>query len=224
MTGINMIFDVRADPLLKKFDAMRRGSRRALIDAMDDLITTHNRRWAKRFRSYPGPRSAMESPHPVGRLYARSGALIRGYRRFPAVTSGDTLRAKAVLVARQALVQEKGTKGLPGGAIRPKRGKYLTVPLPEALTPSGRPRFGPKLIKGSSGYTTSTGLKTELRISSGGNPIIWAQFGETWKPIYVLRTKVSFPGRLGFFKTWKDMKKFRELRLQKAMKIIVRKK
>ena len=38
-------------------------------------------------------------------------------------------------------VQEEGSGYLPGGAITPKRGKFLAIPMGPALTPAGVPRF-----------------------------------------------------------------------------------
>jgi len=43
-----------------------------------------------------------------------------------------------------ARLREYGTAGLPGGVLRPKRAKFLAIPLPAALTASGVARGAPR--------------------------------------------------------------------------------
>jgi hypothetical protein len=121
-------------------------------------------------------------------LSKRSGALmsaITGSVR----TTGDTLNT---------VRGEIGTPGIPYGAIQeyggkivPKTAKYLAIPLPAALNANGTPmRKGPREWP-----------NTFCAMSRNGNLIIFQRRGTNVVPLYVLKTSVIIPPRLGMRKT-----------------------
>lgn len=75
-----------------------------------------------------------------------------------------------------------------GGTIRPKKKKWLTVPIGEALTPSGAPRGSARDFKG-----------TFFAWSRKGNLILFGQSpvggGKKIVPLFVLKKMVRIPGR-----------------------------
>jgi hypothetical protein len=78
-----------------------------------------------------------------------------------------------------------------GATIRPKKGKYLTVPLPAALDSRGVP------------YRRSARDwdNTFVARSKKGNLIIFQRRGVQITPLYVLKTSVKIPARLGMGQT-----------------------
>ena len=74
-----------------------------------------------------------------------------------------------------------------GATIRPKNGKYLAIPLPAALDARGVPlKLGPRQWD-----------NTFVATSKNGNLIIFQRRGATIIPLYVLKTEVTIPPRLG---------------------------
>jgi hypothetical protein len=74
-----------------------------------------------------------------------------------------------------------------GGTITPKKGKYLTVPLPAALDGAGVP------LRASA----RDWEKTFVIRSKSGNLLICRREGKQIVPLYVLVTQVVIPPRLG---------------------------
>ncbi|WP_113155973.1 hypothetical protein [Nitratireductor sp. OM-1] len=74
-----------------------------------------------------------------------------------------------------------------GATIKPKSAKYLTVPLPAALNSDGTP------IKKSAREWPNTFVAR----SKAGNLIIFQRRGAQIIPLYVLKTSVTIPPRLG---------------------------
>lgn len=76
-----------------------------------------------------------------------------------------------------------------GGTVKPKRGKYLSIPLDAAKTSTGASRYtSPRDVPG-------------LRFggfSKAGNPLLRLD----GVPMYVLVKSVKIPKRLGMFDTW----------------------
>lgn len=115
--------------------------------------------------------------------------------------SGNTMRAVAdsVRVQGSKLSDVQGMIGGPvylriheyGGTIRPKRAKYLAIPLPEALDSRGVPkRRGPRDWK-----------NTFVAKSKKGNLLIFQKRGKDIVPLYALKSEVRIPARLGMKKT-----------------------
>lgn len=78
-----------------------------------------------------------------------------------------------------------------GATIKPKKVKFLTVPLPAALDGRGVP------IKRSARDWDNTFVAK----SKAGNLIIFQKRGTQIVPLYVLRTEVTIPPRLGMRET-----------------------
>lgn len=78
-----------------------------------------------------------------------------------------------------------------GATIRPKNGKYLTVPLPAALDSRGVP-----LKKSARDWAN-----TFVARSKKGNLLIFQRRGSQIVPLYVLKTSVKIPARLGMGET-----------------------
>ena len=78
-----------------------------------------------------------------------------------------------------------------GGTITAKNGKYLAIPLPAALDSSGLPlQSSPRDWPG-----------TFCAMSKAGNLLIFQRRGTNIVPLYVLKTEVTIPPRLGMRKT-----------------------
>lgn len=74
-----------------------------------------------------------------------------------------------------------------GGTITPKRSKYLTIPLPAALDKRGMP------IHSSARDWPNTFVQRSKR----GNLLIFQKRGTQIVPLYVLKSSVFLPARLG---------------------------
>jgi hypothetical protein len=78
-----------------------------------------------------------------------------------------------------------------GGTITAKNGKYLAIPLPAALDSSGLPlQSSPR-----------DWPNTFCAMSKAGNLLIFQRRGTNIVPLYVLKTEVTIPPRLGMRKT-----------------------
>jgi hypothetical protein len=144
---------------------------------------THQRAMAKRFVPY-----GAGDP-----IQTRSGTLRRS---FGFEVREDTLRLFSEGAA-YARIQEEG------GTIRPKNKRYLTVPLPDALTPGGSLKGGARLVPRGRKYETADGDPTFIFRSKRGNLLVGARArnGAT-RLLYVLKTQVSLRARLGFRETF----------------------
>ena len=98
-----------------------------------------------------------------------------------------------------------------GGVIRPKRAKYLTIPLRDAMTASGVQRYP----DGARGLFTSypdqmsvvrSPKSGNLFIVSDGKPGAKTAKGKNSKTqwLYILKKSVKIPPRLGFRKTFES--------------------
>jgi hypothetical protein len=74
-----------------------------------------------------------------------------------------------------------------GGVIRPRNGRYLTVPLPPALHSNGTPKK----------RSARDWNDTFIQRSRNGNLLIFQQRGRDIIPLYVLKEQVYIPPRLG---------------------------
>lgn len=136
-------------------------------------------------------------------LMRRTGALVRSLRSTPATRIGSTIDARSHIGrgAPYARVHEKGA------TIRPKKGRYLTIPLDAAKTPAGVPRAAAKLRNvGGKWQTTNkvpgaSGLDTFI-FSKGQRKFIAVRSGGGLLPLYVLKRQVRISARLGFRDTF----------------------
>lgn len=142
---------------------------RSFLDAVAEaLATRHGGSW-------PG----ATTPKTLSR---RSGAMLNSIVTSVKVEGQtfETIRGTigGSMVAR---VQEFGA------TITPKKAKFLTIPLPAALNSNGTP------IKKSAREWENTFVAR----SKAGNLIIFQRRGAQIVPLYVLKTNVTIPPRLG---------------------------
>ena len=78
-----------------------------------------------------------------------------------------------------------------GATIRPKKAKYLAIPLPEALNANGTPKLAsPRQWK-----------NTFVKQSKAGNLLIFQKRGRQIVPLFVLKKEVKIRPRLGLGET-----------------------
>lgn len=130
------------------------------------------------------------NPWPMGTtsktLATRSGHLLE-YMADSIKVEGETIASLRgeISVPHDRKIHEHG------GVLRPKRAKYLTVPLPAALDSRGVP-----LKKSARDWKDTFVLR-----SKAGNLLIVQKKGASIVPLYVLKKEVSIPPRLGMLDT-----------------------
>lgn len=136
------------------------------------LVERHGTPW-------PGGTSAKS-------LSKRSGALVTELENSVKMR-GKTFRGLQayLVVGFPAVIHEFGA------TIKPKKAKYLTIPLPAALDSKGVP------LKKSPREWGNTFVAR----SRAGNLIIFQNRGAHIVPLYVLRSSVTIPPRLGLRET-----------------------
>lgn len=119
-------------------------------------------------------------------LSKRSGALLNSIIESVNVAGEtfDTIKGE-IGGSRIARVHEFGA------VIKPKKAKYLTIPLPAALNSNGTP------IKQSARMWD----KTFVARTKAGNLVIFRKVNTKVVPLYVLKTSVKIPPRLGMQRT-----------------------
>lgn len=176
----------------------------------------HVREMARRFSPYGSGSAAGFG----GSIQTRSGALRRS---FGFTVEGGGEESRVVMFSGgtgYSRIQELG------GTITPKRRRFLTVPLPRALTPAGVLKGGARLVKRGDGYYTADGQRTVLFTSKRGNSIIASVSGSgrsrKLTPLYVLRSSVRLRPRLGFVRTFRDKTEpFFQAELARAVKEVL---
>lgn len=132
------------------------------------------------------------------KLQIRTGDLRRSIgSKVERTADGQLLRV--VAATRYARLQEEG------GTIKPVRRKYLTVPLPAALAPSGALSGRFVLRPAARGYTTDEG-PTFIRRSKAGNLLVFVKPNSGGKPypVYVLKSSTTIPPRFRFARTFSE--------------------
>lgn len=179
--------------VLKAFpSALNQEMRKAFTDHgnvfIDTMIT-------KRFRGYSGPKNTGTI------LQNRTGSLRRSFGK--SVLGGTAGKPLTLLVYSQgvkyARLQEYG------GTIRPKRAKNLTIPLDDALTGSGAPRYTSArdlLSRYPEDVFFFTSKKGNTFLASYGKPGGKRRKEEDVQLLYILKKQVEVPARLGFRDTW----------------------
>lgn len=155
-----------------------------------------------------------------GRLHNRTGALRRSVRIRK--VRGGVRMSVGGKNAPHAITQELG------GVIRPRRGKYLTIPLPNALAASGA-QSGKYRIRQRGGRFETDAGPTFIFKSRAGNLIVGVRrknrksFDARRDSLYILKRSVKIPPRL---KAWETAqmdsphgRAFR-LRLTRRMKLL----
>jgi hypothetical protein len=149
-------------------------------------------------------------------LHVRTGALRRSIRPKPVQVTGTKV-ISGILAGTVYSVVHIGKAGRKT-TIRPRRGKYLAIPLKAALTPSGVARGTPR---------GGTWGKTSVAKSKAGNLIIWGRkimrsknehenrLGNKIIPLFILKKSVTIPTRIHP----KDIMAWATPRLTKEMSI-----
>jgi hypothetical protein len=138
-----------------------------------------------------------------GFIQRRSGALGRSFN----------FEATPTSVAIYSAGQKYARKQELGGVITPTSRRFMTIPLPPALTPSGVLKGGARLVQrgttstGRPKYVTADGAPTVLFRGRSGSLIIASEgTGSRARltPLYVLKESVRLRPRLGFEKTFRE--------------------
>jgi len=154
--------------------------RKTLNDYMEGVVKSVA---ARADGAYPGGTSPAGA-FP-GTLSKRSGGLLASLNPDRITVTGDGLSEIAVSFTLTGIanVHERGA------TIRPKRAKYLTIPLPAALTKRGTP-----IKPNARAWKNTFVLK-----SKKGNLLIMQKKGKgDMVPLYVLKKQVVIPKRLAF--------------------------
>ena len=141
-------------------------------------------------------------------LQRRNGDLVKSIRtsRIKELRGGGA-RGSTFTTSRYAPIHEFG------GTIRPKRAKFLRVPLSSTLTPSGVAREENDIREVGGRWQTKDGRPTFIH--KGG---IFAE-GLDGQPklLYSLRRSVTIKPRLRWFDTWDSLEAKRSLRIRSAV-------
>jgi hypothetical protein len=172
LKGLNAVADSVHRSLDKAPQYISEELRSYLDSVAEALATRHGKAW-------PGGTSANT-------LSKRSGHLIEAISESVKVegTTIATVSGTIAIPANRA-IHEKG------GVLKPKQAKYLTIPLPAALDSKGIP-----LKKSAKDWENTFIIK-----SKAGNLLIVQKQGIQLVPLYVLKTEVYIPPRLGMGKT-----------------------
>ena len=167
------------------------------------------------FVGYSNPRTAED------RLQNRSGDA--GLRRATSYDvsgefgGGSPLTLTAFVAGKKyARMQEFG------GTIKPKSGKFLTIPVADNLTPGGRVRYS-SFRDLRERYPDQTYLvpakKGGWLLFSDGKPGAKPPKNGKAKPqlLFVLKPQVTIPPRFGFKKTWDSLAGDRRQKLEAAL-------
>jgi len=115
-------------------------------------------------------------------LHRRSGNLARQVA-FTLAEGTDTVTGR-VGVIKQGPALAYANMHMTGGRIVPKRGQYLTIPLPAALTSAGVPRFTARQVPNAFFIKSKRGNLLLVRKRAGGI-----------EPLFVLKREVHLPKR-----------------------------
>lgn len=125
---------------------------------------------------------------PGGGLATRTGGLKRSFQMKLTGRTLKSMRLSVVSDSPYAAIHEYG------GTIRPKKGRYLTIPLDAAKTAAGVARGGARMFD-----------NTFVQKSRAGNLIIFQKKGDRIIPLFVLKESVRIPKRLGLRTLWRQL-------------------
>jgi len=165
------------EALAKDWDGSAKRLSAELRDFLDEVAKALTGRHSG---AWPGGTAAQT-------LSKRSGALVDSIIKSVTVSGEtfDTIQGTIGAGVPYAAIQEFG------GTINAKNRKYLCIPLPAALNGQGLP------LKSSPRDWPNTFVKQ----SKAGNLLIFQKRGTSIVPLYVLKTSVQIPPRLGLKKT-----------------------
>lgn len=168
---------------------------RELRKSLRDIGAFHTRRM-QRGRFVPFVHGARPD-----KLQNRTGSLRRSFQWRVDGTQLGSLQLSLFTDSPYAPIQETG------GTIRPKRKRFLRIPLRPALTAGGAPSGRAALRPTPNGFVTDLGPTFIFKGRSGGLFIgIKGQniAGGRPKAFYVLKKQVTIEDRLGFVETFTD--------------------
>jgi len=126
---------------------------------------------------------------PSDPLQVRTGKLAQTVRGHKTGSGADTV---AHITAGSSTVPYAGVQEY-GDTIRPKKAKYLRVPLSDILTDRGAVKGEYEIVeRASGGYSTAGGNPTWI----SGRAIMVMENGKP-RPIWALMTEAKIPPRLG---------------------------
>lgn len=127
-----------------------------------------------------------ERGDPVQLRSGRTKASVASY------TDKQQLRGITGTPVEWARMLEWGTEGLPGGKLTPRLAKVLAVPLPAALTDSGKSRGGPRDL--GQKYDAAFWMKKP----GWKDPIFFGKKGDRLVALFVGKKEVTIEGRAPF--------------------------
>lgn len=186
--------------------------RREMANAADLMVAAHNSAMLTSFRGYTG------DPNNTGKLQRRNGFLKNAMR---ARYEGDATKIEASSYVAGPLIYARLQEL--GGEVRPKRRRYLTVPLDAVRTARGVVRKGAFPTRVGGQWMTEQklpGLKsreTFIKRSANGTPVIYGT-GRDGRPVplWALKKRIRIKPRLGFMRTWDRQEPTRLKILEKA--------
>jgi len=135
-------------------------------------------------------------------LKRRSSSLIRSFFHLVEGEALDGLTGTVFSTSRYARVHEEGRR------ITPVRAKYLTIPLPDALYPSGVPRYPVNYERGQTlrQVLDDEFIKTGVAKTHRGTLILWGQkrLGEEPQELFLLLKATEIPARMGATDLFQD--------------------
>jgi hypothetical protein len=132
-----------------------------------------------------------------GGVRMRSGSLARSFN-YNVLDQAGKLTLVVWSTSKYARLQEFGTKGLPGGVLRPKNARALAIPVGPALTPSGVSKFtSPRQVAGLQVFKPRFKLPFLGMVGRGKKAM-------RVTPWFLLRKSVKIEGNMKLFITWKE--------------------
>jgi len=205
-----------AEEVQQEFLRIEKQLGKPVVLAVEEAFENIGLRWQsdmrQRVRSGSGRFDQGSVPFTrTGAPRSRSGTLRNSFEVRTKGRRLQTLTLQAFSTAGVvAWVQEFGTKGKnpssPIATIRPKTAKFLTIPLPGALTPGGRLRKGARGARDfKNSFFVRKGSKLTL-VQASGN------YQDKITPIFSLVKKVDLQPRLGMTETFSKVINRRLLR------------
>lgn len=204
--------EIPADSFMEAVGVVRDTARKVTVGTMNLMAGQHELRVKQSFGR-------------PGRLKSRSSLLKNSIRSSPArETQGRPEASVFVAGPTYGQIQEQG------GVVRPKRGRYLTIPLSGAKTKGGDVRAAAKLVKRGDQWETAQRVPGAAnretwirRKSASSRPVIFVE-GKNGRPIplYVLARSAKIPARFGFVRDWDDAAAKRERQWQQALDAVGR--
>lgn len=181
--GLEVIIDSR------RFDDAMQKAPRIFKKEMKAVLEKEGEKWKARVRARFVP-FQRHTNSPQAKLFHRSSKLKRSIKYKVSGRGVNDVQMNLTVGNKNtpyANIQEHG------GTIRPRNGKYLTVPMNYALTSKGNVKSRARIRKQGDSYVTDLG-STFLLNRSGGRKYIAVDVNGKVKVLYSLRKEVTIPG------------------------------